>query len=186
MDGGADFAEEVEATGEGEVVVRAVFTEGGAVDVLHDDVGRAVGGCAAIEEAGDVGVVERGEDLAFGAEAGEHFRHEEEGGADDFDGDGFFELFVVAFGEEDGAHAASAEEALDGVGAETVAGGGFPEEGVGGVGVLDGVAGGGGLVVAMEERFDVAAEFGVVGAGFGEPGVAAPWREFEGAFEERA
>ena len=57
---------------------------------------------------------------------------------------------------------------------------------MGGVGVLDVVAGGGGLIVAAEEGFDVTAEFGVVGTGFGEPGVAALGGEFESAFKEFA
>jgi hypothetical protein len=39
------------------------------LDELHDEVGGAVGGGAAVEELGDVGVLERGEDLALVAEA---------------------------------------------------------------------------------------------------------------------
>jgi hypothetical protein len=38
--------------------------DGLAFDKLHDEVGQAVFGRAAVEQAGDVRVVERGEDLA--------------------------------------------------------------------------------------------------------------------------
>ncbi|MEP7366218.1 MAG: hypothetical protein ABI972_23420, partial [Acidobacteriota bacterium] len=101
-----------------------------------------------------------------------------------FDGDGFFELFVVALGKEDGSHAAAAEETLDDIGSEVVAGRGLPEERVGRIGILNGITRGGRLFVAAKKRFGVTAEFGIVGAGFGEPRVAAPGWEFERAFDE--
>lgn len=79
----------------------------GSVDVLHDEVGYVFGGCSAIEEAGDVGVLEAGEDLAFAPEA-----FEDELGIEawfyEFDGDLGFVLFVGSGGEIDGAHAAAA------------------------------------------------------------------------------
>ena len=40
-----------------------------ALNVFHDEIGQAVIGAAAIEQAGDVGVIERGEDLALTAKS---------------------------------------------------------------------------------------------------------------------
>ena len=48
---------------------RAVLGDGNAVDVLHHQVRLSSGRDPAVEERHDVGVLQRGEDLALGAEA---------------------------------------------------------------------------------------------------------------------
>ena len=54
---------------DGELRAAQYSSIGCALDVLHDEVGAAVVGGAAVEEPGDVGVVEAGEDLPLVAEA---------------------------------------------------------------------------------------------------------------------
>jgi hypothetical protein len=68
-DDGADGEEEFRALGDGEVGVAEVLGDGDAVDVVHDEEWASVGRGAAIEEAGNVGVVETGEDAALLFEA---------------------------------------------------------------------------------------------------------------------
>lgn len=185
-DGGADVEEEAEALGGGETVVLAVVGEAEAVDVFHDDVGVAVGGVAAVEEAGDVGVLEAGEGLAFAEEAVED-EVGVEAAADEFDGDLGVVVVVVAFGEVDGAHATAAEFAEDAVGA-----GAFGEGG-GEVVLENGLEGGGeaffeeaglDLVVAGEQGGEFGEEGGVVSAGGGEEGGALVRGDVEGGVEE--
>ena len=65
---GADLAEEVDPGVESQAVLGRSTVEGHALDVLHDQVGPAVVGGAAVEEARDAGVVEGGQDLPLGAE----------------------------------------------------------------------------------------------------------------------
>ena len=67
-----------------------------------------LGGDSAIEEAGDGGVLERGEDLALGHEAAACVVGIE-AAAEQFDSGGHGELAVGAFGDPDGAHAAGGE-----------------------------------------------------------------------------
>ena len=59
---------------DGELVVVAVLVDGQPLDELHHQVGAAVLGAAAVVEAGDVGVLEAGEDLPLGEEAVERLR----------------------------------------------------------------------------------------------------------------
>lgn len=117
LDGGADLLEELEPGAEGELALLAVFGDGLAFDEFHDEVGEAVFVGAAIEEAGDVGVVEGGEDLPFEAEAGGGFFRVQPV-ADEFDGDGLAIGVVVAFGAVDLAHAAAGDEGSDAIGPE--------------------------------------------------------------------
>ena len=88
-----------------------------AVDELHHQVRPAVGRRAAVEQPGDVGMVEAGEDLPLGAEAaddgiGVHpaLQH--------LEGDALVERVVVADGEIDRAHAALAQLADQAVGTD--------------------------------------------------------------------
>ena len=69
LDSLGDFEEQLELRSGVELMFRAVLVDGEAVDVLEDEVGAAIGGDAAIEEARDAGVGEAGEDLALLAEA---------------------------------------------------------------------------------------------------------------------
>src|SRR6185437_6180344 len=115
--GFADLAEEFAAGGDADFLAFAIRRDGGAFDVLHDEVGAAVGNSAAIEEFGDVGVVEGGENLTLLAEAaddgvGIHAAF------DELDGDALLEGIVIADGEVDGAHAAAADLFENAVGAD--------------------------------------------------------------------
>lgn len=117
IDGIAEGEEDAKASGEGQGVLVAVLVQPESFDKLHDKVRQAVLAGAAVEQARDVGVDQRGEDLAFHAEAFE--------GAgvkptafDNFDGDGLVDLAVHAFGAEDGTHAATAEQRAELIGAE--------------------------------------------------------------------
>ena len=123
VDGRADVAEDTEAIFGGKFLLVAEGVDGVAFDVLHDEVRTAIRGGAAIEEPGDVGVVEGGDDLSFAAEALDDafLLHAE---ADDFEGDELGVVLVGAGGEIDGSHASGAELALDGIRAD-VGGVGF-------------------------------------------------------------
>ena len=108
---GADLAEEVDPGVEPQAVPVAVLVDGRALDVLHDQVRPAVVGRAAVQQARDAGVVEGGQDLAFGAEPGR-----EVGAvrpvAQDLEGDLLLVGVVGAHREVHGAHAAFAEPGL--------------------------------------------------------------------------
>ena len=69
VDGRADLPEELQALAHRQLPVVAVLVDRPPLDVLHDEVGAAVLGGAAVEQLGDVRMVEVGEDLALGAEA---------------------------------------------------------------------------------------------------------------------
>ena len=117
MDGGADLHEQLDAFADVEPVVVAVAVQRGAFNELHDVIGRTVGGVAAVEDAGDVGVFEAGEDLAFLAEAVGKKR----GvliGDEKLQCDILAECAIVADRQKDDAHAAAAEFADDAVGAK--------------------------------------------------------------------
>lgn len=136
-DGFGYLEEELAALVRGEVEPVGVVGNGFAIDVLHDEEGTAIGHGAAIEKACGVGVIELSEDLAFAAETFGGIGTGE-AGAEDLYGNEFVELGIVAFGEEDGAHAAGAQGAEDAVGTDAI---GLEIEGRGGGG-----PGGGGAV----------------------------------------
>ena len=120
--GGAGVTEEPEPVVDAEALLVGPDGDRLAVDIFHDDIGRAVVQLAAVEQAGDVGVGEVGEDLPLAAEArdkgiGEH------AGADDLDGDLVGEVAGIACPLEDGAHAALSDQAGDAVGADAFRGG---------------------------------------------------------------
>ena len=69
LDGVAHDAKEGEARLEGQLLAPTPIGDGDAVHELHHEVRRAVGGQPAIEQARDVGMLERGQHLALGAEA---------------------------------------------------------------------------------------------------------------------
>ena len=91
--------------------------EGEPVDELEDEVGMGLVVKAGIEEAGDVGVVEPGEEAFFGGEAAAGLRGGE-WGVEEFDGGAHVGLAVGALGEPDDAHAAAAKLAEEEPGAE--------------------------------------------------------------------
>ena len=81
-------------------------------DVLHDEVREPVVRRPAIQQPGDVGVIEAGENLSLGAEATTDLVGVQ-AELDDLDGDAALELVVVAYGQVDGAHPAASELADD-------------------------------------------------------------------------
>ena len=103
-------------------VLAAIVGDLSAVDVLHHDVGQAVLGSAAVEQTGDVGMLQPGQRLPFAAEAVED-QIGVHAAAHQLDRDLGLILIVVAFGEIDGAHAAAAEFAHQPVWAHTRVGG---------------------------------------------------------------
>jgi hypothetical protein len=107
LDGGADFEKKLEAVLNGERLPIAIVVDGQAVDVLHDEVGQPVFGSAAIEEVGDMGMVEGGEDLSLASEALQ-VRLGGAGRAYNFDGDILQVVVVNANRLEDGAHSSFA------------------------------------------------------------------------------
>ena len=98
----------------------AVVEQGFPFHELHDEVGLAVLGRPAVEEPGDVGVIEQSRDLAFAAETlhRELARH---AGANQLDGGQLFELLVGAAREIDHSHPAASELSDDLVGADPLA-----------------------------------------------------------------
>lgn len=185
LDGVADLQEEVEALGGVEAFLVAPFVDRESIDVLHDDVRAAVVGGAAIEEAGNIGVIEGGDNLPFAAEALEDAVRLH-AAVDDFDGDLFVVGFVGAVGEINGTHATAAEGLVDGVGAD--AGGdrfsGFGgsvgkdfRKGRDGRGVEELLRGG----VRTKEFADLCVEFSVGAAGAFEEGGAL----FHGLIEDQ-
>ena len=69
MHGGADCAEELQAIGDGYVPVVAVIVQRLALDVFEDEVGNAVLGRSAVEQPGDVRVIQARQDLPLVTEA---------------------------------------------------------------------------------------------------------------------
>ena len=90
---------------------------GSAVDELHHQVRPAVAGDAAVEQPGDVGMDEAGEDAALGEEPLVQ-RIVGVARADQLDGDAMFEVGAGPLGEIDRAHAAAADLRDDAVGAD--------------------------------------------------------------------
>jgi hypothetical protein len=188
VDGVADFAKEAEAIFDAEAVMIAVFVDGHALDEFHDEVGRAVVGGSAVEESRDVGVLELGEGLAFGAEAPPR-GFVGEAASDDLDGDALLVLIVGAHGPKDGTHAADGHDAFDAVfpDAPTDAGIGI-QAGLGavplaGYGRVEEVAG---PAIGGEERQHLAFEWIVAATGSLDEGVSRVGRLGEGLHEQVA
>src|SRR3546814_932025 len=82
-----------------------------ALDGLHDEGGAASGGAAAVEQGGEAGVLELGEDAALVAEARQQVAADAM--ANHLDRHVLLELAVVALAEVNRAHAAAADLADD-------------------------------------------------------------------------
>ena len=122
VDRRADLPEELAAARwVGSFRVVAILVDRLPLDVLHDEVGAAVLGGAAVEQLGDVRVVEVGEDLALGAEAADDLVRVH-AAPDELEGDLLLELLVGPLRQVDRAHAAPAELAHHPVGADALAG----------------------------------------------------------------
>jgi hypothetical protein len=120
LHGLANAGEQREPLRGGEMAVLAEFVDGDAVHVFHGQVEIAGLGDSAVEQPGDVGVVEPGEDLPLLAEA----LAKQVGGerqVNELDGDLLLELPVGAMRQVDGAHSAAAEQAIDLVRADALA-----------------------------------------------------------------
>ena len=117
-EGVADLEHQADALAGREPPAVAVGVDGLAFHVLHREVGQAVGG-AGVEDAGEVGVVEAGEDSAFGLEAAQLLVADLLA-AQELEGCAALELGVVRQGED--PHAAFTQQALDAVGAHLLPG----------------------------------------------------------------
>jgi hypothetical protein len=73
LDSVADVHEQLQPLAGAEAMIVAPGCDGHSCDVLHDKVGRARRGGAGIKHLGDGRVVHKGEGLALGLEAGDHF-----------------------------------------------------------------------------------------------------------------
>ncbi len=100
----ADDQEQVQALDDGELALPGVGVDRGALDILHHQVRPAIVGGAAVDQPGDVGVLERRQDLPLGAEPAHAVVIEQ--AADDLDRDALLERAIGALGQVDGAHAA--------------------------------------------------------------------------------
>jgi hypothetical protein len=65
MHGGTDGADQLDALGERQAAAIAINVDGLAVDIFHHQIGRAVGGAAAVQQPCDVRVLQRRQDLPF-------------------------------------------------------------------------------------------------------------------------
>ena len=101
-------AEETQAIVDGQPVRVGVRRDRRAVDVLHHQVRRALRGVAGIDQAGDVGMREAGEDVALGREAEGAVRARR--ASHQLQRDTLLVLAVVALGQVDRAHATVAED----------------------------------------------------------------------------
>jgi hypothetical protein len=182
----ANGAEQPHALRRGQAAGVAVAVDRLAVDVLHHEVGQAVGRGAAVEQPGDVRVVEARQHLPLGAEALQPLVAAQVA-ADHLEGD--LLLVVVHAGREvDGAHAAAPEQPPDLIGADARADG-RPPGGRAGRGRRkqrlevhgrrrEGVSG--------QHPLDLGAEVGVVAAGPAQEGVALRRGESGGRLEQLA
>ena len=117
---GTDGLKKLEAGYDIQSVRVAEGVDGDAVDVFHDDVGRAVRQGAAVHEMRDVRMIELGQDLALNFDprmdsAGER------AAVNHLDGDFLVELRIRAFGEVNLAHAAHPQGAQHPIGSDAVA-----------------------------------------------------------------
>ena len=85
--------------------------------MLHHEVGQAVLRGAAVDQPGDIRVIQLRQDLALLPEAA-HYGRRVPVASDQLDGDPLSVLLVVPLGQVDGAHAAVADLAQDPVGAD--------------------------------------------------------------------
>ena len=101
----ANLYEQLDALVDRQKVAVAILVDARPADVLHDEVGRAVVVLAAVQQAGNVAMVEVGQDLPLAPEA---FAEPlaEPGTADDLDRDPLFVGLVVASRQVNRAHAA--------------------------------------------------------------------------------
>ena len=110
LGGLADQAKDAQSFVDRQPLCVGMVGHGGAVDVLHHQVGRAFRGVAGVDHAGDVGVREAGQDVALGGEARRAVRSRP---SNQLERDRLLVLAVVAFREVDRAHPAVADDIDD-------------------------------------------------------------------------
>ena len=108
LDGGADLEEQIQPGLDPQSTRRGELGHRLPRHVLHDEVRPAVGGGAAVVEAGDVGMDQPGEDAPFVEEAPDDAVRVHPA-LDQLDGDLLLEPRLVPGGQIDGAHAPPAE-----------------------------------------------------------------------------
>src|SRR5262249_31662247 len=104
----ADLPEQAQTLLHRQFLLLAPDVDWNARDILQHDVWRALFGSAAVEEAGDIGVFQMGQDLALVSES-RYSRTANQLELECFDSDLFLELIVSANGQIDGAHSALAQ-----------------------------------------------------------------------------
>src|SRR5690606_27147988 len=107
LDGARDDREQPEPLGDAEAHPLAVDVDRQSVDIFHDEKRAPISGHAAVEQAGDVRMVERREDLTFGEEP----LHQLWVGAvaENLDRSAAAELAVIALRIVDDAHPAATD-----------------------------------------------------------------------------
>ena len=115
MHGGAHGPHQRDPLGNWQPATFAIHIDRLAIDVLHDQIGRAVGCSSAIEQTGDVGMLQMRKDLPLGAQATLNLRSEGSR-SNELDCDLLLVLLVGALGQIDIAHASGTELAHDAVG----------------------------------------------------------------------
>ncbi len=188
LHGAADADEQPEPSLDREVVDVAIPVDRQAVDELHHEVRQAVVGRSAVDQAGDVRVIEVGENLAFVPET---LLDEGgvEAGSDDLDRDLLVVLVIGPAAEIHGAHSAVADLSHHRVRPDPAAG---PlGRALQAVDEGDGVDPrqrrrhdeGAGFIVSGEQRIDFARELGVVPGGPGQKRRALRQRQGERVLE---
>lgn len=127
LHGGANPAEQFQATLERQATLVAVAVDRYALDVLHREPRHAVRGHSPVEEAGDVPVVERREDLSLLDESADETLLPRAPPAQQLEGYTPLVLVVGALGEVDDSHPPVPDLSEDAVGADGRAGGGRVE-----------------------------------------------------------
>ncbi len=106
----ADLAEQLQARVQAQAFFAREAEDVEAADVFHGHVGPAVGRQAAVDQAGDAGVFERGQDAAFVAEVGHRAGRL---GPDQLQRHLLVEVGAVPVRQVDLAHAAAADQFFD-------------------------------------------------------------------------
>ncbi len=108
LDGRAHLAKELESCGRVELAGFAEVRDVLTLHVLHREVRQAVAGRAAVQQAGNVGMLQARQDLSFVAKAADD-RVGVHPATQHFDRDAPLKRIVIADRQKDGAHAATSD-----------------------------------------------------------------------------
>ena len=120
LHGITNLAEKAQARFQIQLLSGAVTLDRNALDVFHHQIGLPTRRRATIKQAGDVRMLQPGQDLPLAREVQEGFRIGH--AADQFDRHALVEVSVAAFGQEHRAHATAADLLEQAPGAEAVTG----------------------------------------------------------------